>query len=148
MVIALSVILLFSALISYRDFVSRHQLNALIDQLTDSLAFARDAAITMHTEIMFSPKNANWQNGYLILNDENQKRLRELPAIPDRYRFYWRSTLGDSGRLRWRSDGFTRGQQGSFFICGKTQSAQIILLRTGRWRVVRGKIAGCDDQSH
>src|SRR3990167_10357803 len=137
-VIALSMILLCSALMAYREFVSSNQLNGLVDQLTDALEFARDSAITMHTPVIFRPKNSDWQNGQLILNNKNQTVLRELPAMPGHYHFYWRSTLGDSNQLRWRSSGFTRGQQGSFFNCGQTQSAQIILLRTGRFRVVYG----------
>jgi len=134
-------------MMTYCEFMSRNQLNALVDQLTDALEFARDSAITMHTSVIFRPKNSDWQNGQLILNNENQNVLRELPAMPSDYHFYWRSTLGDSNQLRWRSSGFTRGQQGSFFICGQTQSAQIILLRTGRYRVVYGGSGICNQLS-
>ena len=152
-VITLSCILLFSAAMAYREFISKNQLSTLVNQFTDALEYARDAAITTQSTVAFCPRNkdetcgSNWQNGQLIVDEKNKNVLRELPAMPSQYRLYWRSTLGDSSELRWRATGFTRGQQGSFLICADQShhavSAQIIILRTGRLRVVMGKIAGC-----
>ena len=121
--------------------------------MTDSLEFAHESAVTLHTTTVFCPKKdntscgTNWQNGQLILDVHNQRVLRILPAIPAGYALDWRSTLGDSADLRFRSDGFTRGQQGSFFICNQKNaafSAKMVILRTGRVRVVTGNIAECD----
>ncbi len=150
-VISLSVILLFSATSAYRHFTYKNQLSLLVNQFTDALEFARNAAITSQSTITFCPNNGDetcgthWQNGQLIMDEKNQRVLRQLPVMPARFHLYWRSTLGDSRQLRWRSDGFTRGQQGSFYVCGqKGSSAQIIILRTGRLREVMGNIAACD----
>ncbi len=143
------IVLLFSAATAYRAFISKNQLSALVNQFTDALEYARDTAITAHTTVTLCAKGNNdhcgfhWQNGQLILNEKTQHVLRVLSAMPNQYQLLWRSTLGDSDALRWRSDGFTRGQQGSFYICGKKLSAQIIVLRTGRLRVVTGEIVGC-----
>lgn len=152
-VIALSCILLFSAAMAYQTFIDKNRLSMLVDQFTDALEYARDAAITTQSTVAFCPRNkdetcgSNWQNGQLIVDEKNQSVLRVLSAIPNQYHLYWRSTLGDSSELRWRATGFTRGQQGSFFICADqshhAMSAQLIILRTGRLRVVMGKIAGC-----
>lgn len=141
-VIVLTIILLLSVLTSYRHFVCEQEVTVLVDRVTTALTFARDSAITQHATIMLCAKNnahqcgSDWQNGQLIINRDTQKIIRELPKLSNNYRLYWRSTLDDSTALVWRPDGFTRGQQGSFFICGKSISAQIIILRTGRWRVV------------
>src|SRR3990167_3099997 len=145
-VITLSCILLFSAAMAYREFISKNQLSTLVNQFTDALEYARDAAITTQSTVAFCPRNkdetcgSNWQNGQLIVDEKNKNVLRELPTMPSQYRLYWRSTLGDSSELRWRATGFTRGQQGSFLICADQShhavSAQIIILRTGRLRVV------------
>ena len=153
-VIALSCILLFSAAMAYQKFVNKNQLNTLVEKLSDALEYARDEAITSQSTISFCPKNedetcgSDWQNGQLILDEKNKQVLRVLPPTPNQYHLTWCSTLGDSSELRWRSDGFTRGQQGSFFICERKAhqklSAQIIVLRTGRLRVVMGEIPGCD----
>jgi len=136
---------------AYREFVHQNQLSTLVNTLTDALEYARDEAITLDTTITLCPKNAegscgsNWQQGQLIIDKENQRVLRVLHAMPKQYQLLWKSTLGDSSHLQWRSDGFTRGQQGSFFICAtKGPSAQIIILRTGRLRVVTGKISRCE----
>jgi type IV fimbrial biogenesis protein FimT len=151
-VMALSCILLFSAIIAYQSFVCKNQLLSLVNQFTDALLFARDEAITLQTTVTFCPKNKDekcgfdWEKGQLILN--SKKIIRELPATPIIYHVYFSGTLGESTVLRWRADGFTRGQQGSFYFCDLKKhpaaSAQIIILRTGRLRVVMGKIAGCD----
>lgn len=153
--IMLTGLLLFATISAYYEFTHKNQLSILVNDLTNTLEYARNSAITLHTNIIFCANNgegacgSNWQNGQLILNENDQKVLRELPLMPSGYHLFWRSTLGDSVALRWRSDGFTRGQQGSFFICGRkdhfASSAQIIILRTGRLRVETGVIAGCDD---
>lgn len=155
LVIALSCILLFSAVMAYRAFINKNQLSTLVEKLSDALAYARDAAITLQSTITFCPKNedgtcgSNWQKGQWIIDEKNQNVLRVLPAVPSQYHFFWRSTLGDFTALQWRSNGFTRGQQGSFFICGRkgydALSARVIILRTGRIRVEMGKISGCND---
>lgn len=143
LVISISLILLFSASVAYREFVHQNQLSTLVNNLTDALEYARDEAITKHMTVAFCPRNADdrcgsdWQQGQLIIDKKNQRVLRVLPSMPKQYHLSWRSTLGDSADLEWRSDGFTRGQQGSFFICAaKGLSAQIIILRTGRLRIV------------
>lgn len=151
--IAISCILLFSAITAYQTWVRKNQIKTLVDQFTDALEYARDSAITLDSTIVFCPDHgdgacgSHWTAGQLMMNEKNQKVLRILPAMPNPYHLYWRSTLGDSSKLRWRANGFTRGQQGSFLICSSQQhhakSAQIIILRTGRLRVVIGKIAGC-----
>lgn len=147
-VIALFSVLLFSTLAAYREFTQKNQLSVLVNDLTHALNYARASAITLQAGITFCANNgigacgSDWQKGQIILNESNQAVLYELPALPSGYHLFWRSTLGDSADLRWRSDGFTRGQQGSFFVCGRKEhherSAQIIILRTGRIRVEMG----------
>ena len=141
--LALTLILFSATLMTYHHFVNKNQLSVLVNQLTDALDFARDSAITTHQTMTLCAQETenscgtNWEKGQLIL-DQQHKTVRILPAPPMNFNFDWRSTLGESDKLRWRSDGFTEGQQGSFFIRGQGQSAQIIVLRTGRWRVVWG----------
>ena len=83
----------------------------------------------------------------MIVNEENQQVYRVFSAIPSVYQFKWKSTLDDSNVLRWRADGFTRGQQGSFYLCAANNqmpSAQIIILRTGRVRsIISNTIPDC-----
>lgn len=151
-VIALCSILIFSALISYRTFFSDNQLTILTDTLEDVLHYARYAAITIRTDIKLcarDPDNtcgSDWQNGQLVINANNARVLRVFSALPKQFQLFWESTLGESADLEWNPDGFTHGQQGSFFICARDKaalSAKIIILRTGRLRSETGHFAQC-----
>jgi len=144
-VITLTVFLLLSVVIGYRQWIVHYQLNSLVSRFEDALSYARDSAMTLQTTTEFCPNNGDnqcgvdWQQGQLIIDTQNQHVLRVMPAISSGYAFNWHGTLDDSTKLRWRSDGFTRGQQGSFFIRdqhNKNSFVQMIILRTGRVRVV------------
>ena len=154
--IALSAIIFFSSVMAYRQLVERHELTTLVDHLMSALQYARYTAMTTQATITFCPKGKNdqcgthWQAGQLIMDQKSQHVFRELPPMPKNECLFWRSTLGESNALRWRADGFTRGQQGSFFIESKKKSqtlfAKIIILRTGRLRSEVGRwgsVIGC-----
>lgn len=135
----LSIFLLLSVVVSYRQWIIHHQLLSLVNRLKDAIEYARNSAMTLQTTTAFCPKNGDWQRGQRIVDEQTLDELREFPPMPSHYQLSWRSTLGESTNLRFRSNGFTRGQQGSFFINDRdqpTMSAQLIILRTGRLRVV------------
>ena len=150
--ILFSVIFATSAVVSYRTFFSTNQLLIATDRVENALRYARMMAITLHTTILFCARNAddqcgsNWQQGQLVMNENTNQVLRYFPSWTYPYRLLWRSTLGESDALAWRSTGFTRGQQGSFFVCAQdptSLSAQIIILRTGRLRSTTGYFSAC-----
>lgn len=151
-VLLLSAILLLSSVLSYQFFIEKKQLTTLVNQIVSALQYARSTAMTEQTTITFCPQGlqntcgSTWQNGQLILDEKTQQVFRVLSPLSPHYRLIWKSTLGESDALRWRSNGFTFGQQGSFFICkSHAESAQIIILRTGRIRTEMGLIPTCDD---
>lgn len=151
-VLLLSSILLLSSVLSYQFFIGKKQVTALVNQIVSALQYARLTAMTTQTIITFCPQGlqntcgSQWQHGQLILDEKNQQVFRVLSPLPPHYQLIWKSTLGESDALRWRSNGFTFGQQGSFFICTPhAESAQIIILRTGRIRTEVGSISACDD---
>lgn len=155
--LSLSALLFFSVAMAYRTLIHRHQLSALVDQLTDAIIYAHAMAIASHATVTICPDGNNthcgtdWQRGQLIVDEKNHHVFRVLPPIPKTYHLCWRSTLGDVARLRFRADGFTRGQQGSFYFCARsktlTSSAKIILLRTGRLRILIEKMRCCDQMT-
>ena len=137
--ITLTAFLLCSVVLSYRRWMIHYQLTAFVVRFADALNYAENAAIASQSTIVFGPKNANWQRGQVIFEKHTSRLLLALPPIPTEYRLIWASTLGESQSLQFRSNGFTRGQQGSFFIrlvAHKHISARLIILRTGRVRVV------------
>lgn len=145
--------LLLSSAITYRSFIEKNQLSSVVNNLIGALQFARFTAMTSQRTItlcaqgMDNQCGSDWQQGLFILDEKNGIILRYVDALPSGYQLQWKSTLGETDALRYRANGFTRGQQGSFLICNKTKpnalSARIIILRTGRVRSEVGEIAGC-----
>lgn len=145
--ITLSCILLLSATISFHALFSDNQLQNDVEQCVAALLFARSEAITLQTRVSVLPNQSDWQSGMRMINQNSHTLIRVFSFASNQYQIDFRGTLGKSSELVWRSDGMTAGQQGSFFFCNKQdsqkKSAQIILLRTGRLRVVIGNIGGC-----
>ncbi|PIZ04422.1 MAG: hypothetical protein COY58_04240 [Gammaproteobacteria bacterium CG_4_10_14_0_8_um_filter_38_16] len=149
----LIVVLLFSSVMTYRYFIYRYRVSAWINHFVGALHYARMTAMTSQVTVTLCARKKNnqcglhWQKGQVIFNQKNQHVYRVLSAIPSGYRLFWKSTLSQSDALRWRADGFTRGQQGSFLLCADKHqnpfSAKIIILRTGRIRSEMGEIPDC-----
>lgn len=138
-VLTLSVFLLLSVVMSYRQWIVHEQFTAIINQLSDTLEFARDSAMALQTTIIVEPQKADWSRGIVIAVKCNQRKLREMPAINSNFKLRWRSTLDESNDLQFRRNGFTRGQQGNFriqLIANPAIFVKLIILRTGRVRVV------------
>lgn len=152
-VISLMATMLLSSVAAYRTFIEKNQLTSIVNNLISALQFARFTAMTSQRTITFCAQGvdnqcgSNWQRGQIILDEKNETVLRYVDVLSSGYQLLWKSTLGESDALRFRANGFTRGQQGSFLICNKTKphapSARIVILRTGRLRSVVGKIVGC-----
>lgn len=145
-------IMLVSGVAAYRTFVEKNQLTSIVNNLMGALEFARFTAMTSQHTITLCARGLNqcgsdWQQGLIILDEKKQSILRYIDALPGAYQLQWKSTLGETDALRFRPNGFTRGQQGSFLICNKSRppalSARIVILRTGRLRSEVGKVVGC-----
>jgi type IV fimbrial biogenesis protein FimT len=152
-VLSLMMVILLSSVAAYRDFMEKNQLVATVNRLVGALRFARMTAMTSQQTMAFCPQGdhqqcgEDWQRGQIVVNEKKQRVLRFFPALPVGYQLQWKSTLGESDALRFRADGFTRGQQGSLFICrhfgAHPLSARIVILRTGRLRSEMGYIPQC-----
>lgn len=139
----ITIIISLSIVFSYRIFIQRIQLESIARQLISAMYYARAQAIASGASIHICPvgvDNAcgkNWQDGWIVLSKQSNQVLRRYPAIPLPYQLIFKSTLGFDMDLAWQSDGFTDGMQGAFWVCASLdKSLQIILLRTGRLRVV------------
>lgn len=147
-ILLLSSIFLLIALPSYHQFVEKNQLQQIIETLVGALRLARVDAITSSSYIIFCPKNhhqcgTDWDKGQLLINESTHQILRTFSGLPVHYHIFWRSSFGESDRLRWGLDGFTEGQQGNFMICNernKNLSSKIIVLRSGRLRTQIGNL--------
>ncbi len=145
--------MLLSSVVAYRTFIEKNQLTSMVNNIVSALQFARFTAMTSQRTITLCARGADnqcgsdWQQGLFILDEKNKTVFRHVDALPSGYQLQWKSTLGETDALRFRANGLTRGQQGSFLICNKTKpsapSARIVILRTGRLRSEIGKIMGC-----
>ena len=143
-------VLALGSIISYRSIIDKYRVAAITNRLVAVLRFAQSIAIASNEKIRLCPLGADrvscgsdWGRGQLLLRESDHQVLRMLPAIPANYNFIWRSRLGLNQSILWRGNGFTDGEQGSFWLCrnaGRYQShgRQIVLLATGSVRVVNG----------
>ncbi|EKD91967.1 MAG: hypothetical protein ACD_29C00269G0005 [uncultured bacterium] len=144
--IAISSILLFSSVVSYRWILEKNQLILYANTLISAMHYARTLAIESKIPVILAPKDQNWQNG-LIITDFNQKKLfRVYSPMKKPFQLIWHGSLNANEYIQWQPDGFTFGQMGSFLICNtqdSRQSVKIIILRTGRIRSDIENNIGC-----
>lgn len=148
--------LLLSSVAAYRTFIEKNQLVSVVNDLVNGLNFARLSAMTSQSTITVCARSrtnqcgSQWSQGQLIINDSQHRLIQQYKALPKTYQLIWRSSLGQSDVLRFRPNGFTNGQQGSFLICPRlnshAMSARIVILRTGRVRSEIGEVAQCDEK--
>lgn len=144
-VIAITAILTLCSVVSYQYFVDHQQLKKIAFTIMSALRYAQSEAINLGDRVDFCPKGDNpescgsdWQQGQQVIVHKTHQLLRELSSIPSSYSIIWRGTLGENQMIQWEPNGFTYGQQGSFWISDRYARAsqiEIILLRTGRVRV-------------
>lgn len=155
-VLAILAALLMGGLFAYRSFFQKKQLITLVNSVVTGLRYARFSALSQHHSVSFCPCGAagscgfNWRNTLCVVDEVDHVTLRHFPLSFNGYRLSWKSSLDKEGALRFRSDGFTAGQQGSFLFChydgGDALSARIVILRTGRLRSEIGGIVGCGEK--
>ena len=142
----LSVTLMVAGVSAYRRFVVHHKMVVFANRLIDVLRYARTEAVLLGGNVSLCPVGVgqscgnNWRLGQLLYLKGGHV-LRVYDRFPSDLRLYWRSRLGLNAFIRWDANGFTLGQQGSFWICplqysSKFRVAQIILLATGMVHVV------------
>lgn len=146
--ISIAAILAASVAASYQSFIHRHRMTAIANTIVDALQFARSEAMFEGGGIRFCPLGfdqqqcgTDWGRGQLLIRDRDHRVLRVYSALPTPYVLHWRSRLGMNDAIAWDANGFTQGQQGSFWVCffqkGQLVLAhQIILLQTGQVRMV------------
>lgn len=138
---------------SYRSYIANERMRVITSRLIAALSNARQLAMDTGHAIRFCPESAStafcgvdWTVGQLITTvGDDSTVLKYYPRLPSGYRLFFQGTLSMNKVLEWRPTGFTTGQQGSFWLCksvaGKMRSNRIIVLRTGRVRLVRSM--GC-----
>lgn len=144
-------ILLGAALPSFDKTLAAHRARETLQTLSQSIEFARIAAITRSSSVTLCKSIDNetcsgeWSDGVIVFTDQN--RNRKIDQEDELLRFVDFSFA--AGELRWRafqnkqylqvtSQGFTHYQNGNFTYCPQDKDPeiahQIIINRLGRIR--------------
>lgn len=145
LLITLSILmtLQFWALPSLNHLLINNRTAVIINRIKTSIRVARIEAVERQSTVRFCASRKNnactgdWQQGQIIQDLETGEVLRTYSALPKGYRLIWKSAFERDHYLDFNSEGFTRGQQGSFYCCidHKPQySRGLVVSRSGRVR--------------
>jgi len=142
---SLGLILLLAAVPSYHHIFARNKQADLVNHLIAAIHAARSEAVARNQVVVLCGSgdgkqcDGQWQEGQLMVLDQNQQVLRTYSGLPSGDQLWWRSSLGYNTELKLAPSGFTDGQQGSFYYCPRENArqygARIIVSGSARVRV-------------
>lgn len=145
------------AIDGWNDIARHTRADAAVSRWIDALGYARRTAIAIDQPVTWCPIDATtddcgerneWHRGSLIFADTNGNQrvddgeplLRQIPGLPPRARWYWRS-FRSRVDLTMVPTGHTDWQNGSFLFCPNgadaTYARLIVLNAAGRIRIGR-----------
>ncbi len=115
--LAVASILLLMGVPAWQDLQKQHQIKITLQQLTSTIAFARNTAILSHHKIIICPNDHmhcgnDWQQGWLVI--QQNKIMRIFPEIPQHTHLIW-NDLRHTNKITLQPDGSTEGSNGSFY---------------------------------
>ncbi len=132
---------------TWQDFYWRHRLITEAHRLESLFHFAREQAMfrsetielcNSHDDLNCDSHSSQWTGDWLVRGLESQA-LKVSSKIAPPFRLSWVAGLDLKKELSFDSNGFTSGQQGSFYFCAPSNSDVIgialIVLRSGRLRL-------------
>lgn len=137
------------------DQLRENRAELFLRRLTMAIFMTRSEAMQRGTPLQFCGSSdqktcdGRWQDGQIIAVRSSGQVVQYYQALPTGYRLIWRSSFGRNEGLIFTAEGFTHGQQGTFYYCPPRRYEQhargLVVLRSGRVRVLR-KITqgGCD----
>ncbi len=155
MVLAMITIIFGLALPSFHAFFARHQSRIVVNEIAGNFNFARLSAVTTGSTVTVCPRSNNdkecgkdWTKGTMSFTDKNtngvldemEMVLRVTKVLPKNSAAKWVS-FGSNNYIRFRNDGTTVNQNGSFTYCPPDKDPayanQIIVNRSGRLRFAK-----------
>lgn len=140
-VLALVAILLVISAPSLRVWYQRYQLETISRRVSQSLTFARLAAIHQQRAVTYCGSldglhcDGSWALGQIVVTDANQV-LQYKGSLAEGYCLSWRGNVGLQQGIEWQADGTTVGQ-GRFSIwrCdAKDERVELVISISGRVR--------------
>ncbi len=137
-------ILLTLTLVAWHPFVASNQLRVLTQRVVQAIYYARHYGISHQQNVRLCGSgdgkqcDGNW-NAALLVVDKNADILQHFPAMPAGYRLLWRGNFAWNEAVTFTPEGFTQGQQGSFYFCppviNQRYARALVLSFTGRVRL-------------
>ena len=109
-------------------------------RVVQAIRLARFSAVISHRRVIYCGSanqktcDGRWSDGQLVQYAGGGEVIRAYPALSLGYVMQWKGTAADG--LSISSSGFTLGHQGRFDIMGDRIGVHLIVLRSGRVRVV------------
>ncbi len=122
-------VMILLAVPSFQHFHRHQQIRYITQALTQSLSYTRLQAVLRAQTVLISPKENDWQKGWVITIDKNKKILRDFPQMPLEIKLI--SFQKNNNALKILSNGTTDGYQGHFEYGGMS----LIFNRAGRTRL-------------
>ena len=152
--LSLFIILASMAFPFWHDFIVENRLTVLVDRVSMAIHFARSTAITRGQVVTFCGSadgqhcDGQWSRGQMVRVLGANTPLRHYSRLPSNYRLLWRSSLKQNDYLNFTAQGFTEGQQGTFYFCPTgldwQSSVRLVITRSGRLRLNHAKVyASC-----
>lgn len=150
--LAIAGILFGAGLPSFYSLLERHNTTLAINKMVGAINYTRINAVTSGNTVTLCPRTEvldcgkDWSLGAIVFRDlnsngkidGNETVLRVFDKFKTQSKATWVS-FGSNNYLRFRADGTTIGQNGSFTYCPPNKNEkfahQIIINRTGRVRL-------------
>lgn len=164
-VLTLLAVLLVLAVPGVSSLRARHELQAVAEDVWNSLMLARSQAMVQQARVVLCPAAASaqtcdaqgqWASGWLVFVDRNHNGLRDADepvlqsrgALPPGVLLQGNSTVklgmgyGGDGRSEGRSGGF---QSGTYTVCntGLVDQWRVVINMLGRPRLEKSEAAQC-----
>ncbi len=145
LLVTLSILLILQcvAMPSLHHFLMRNRTTVIIDRLKTAIEMARIEAVEQHHLIRFCASDDRktcggaWQQGQIIQNLDTNEILKVYPGLPKGYQLIWKSAFQRNRYLDFNTEGFTQGQQGTFYCCvdhNLQYSRGLVVSQSGRVR--------------
>ena len=152
--LSITAIILAVGVPSFFDFIEKNRTTLAVNKMVGAINFARVEAISYGQTVTLCPQleelhcGKDWSTGVIVFIDreangkidEADQVIRVFESFTKGSAAKW-SSFGSNNYLRFRADGSTINQNGSFTYCpsnGNEKFAhQIVVNRTGRVRLAK-----------
>lgn len=145
MVVTLLVFLWQLSLPSLSQFLARHRLSIASRYLVQALTYVRWQALKQHQSLVLCPSSdgqqcdSGWQRDWIVVAKTSGAVLRYF-HLPVLVQIRWRGNHASRRGIWFGPEGDTLGQQGRFSMSEHGRSQAVVLMRSGRLRLVTASV--------